>query len=75
MEEVLGIMDEADQECREVVHKKDNTVSSLSVGQVFRKVFNDYLEKCVEDSPATKRTKEAIFHWSLRSVLFWPLCY
>lgn len=66
VEEVLGIMDEADQECCDVVHKKDSTTSSLSVGQVFRKVFYEYLEKCVNDSPETKRIKEALFYWSLR---------
>lgn len=68
VEEVLGIMDEADQECCDIVHKKDGTIASLSVGHVFRKMFYEYLEKCVKDSPETKRIKEAIFYWTLRSV-------
>lgn len=72
VEEVLDVMDEADQECCDIVHKKDSTCSSLSVGQVFRKVFYNYLENCVEDSPETRRIKEAMFQWTLRSVSFWP---
>lgn len=68
VEEVLAIMDEADQECCDIVHKKDSTTSSLSVEHVFRKVFYEYLKKCVNDSPETKKMKEALFHWTLRSV-------
>lgn len=70
VKEVFEITQEADRECSRVIHWKNNTASTpLSVGHVFRKLFFDYLEKCNNDTPETRRVKEALFSWALRLVL------
>lgn len=67
VEEVLQVMEEAENKCSILVERKSTTTpNSLSVGQVFRKVFCDYLGRSTNDNLETRRIKEAMFYWSLR---------
>ena len=66
VEEVLEVMEEAEKECTP-------TSTSLSVGHVLREVFFDYLER-TNDTPETRRIKEALYGWAIRLIFIQVSC-
>lgn len=64
-------MEEADEKCSSFCDKteKDN-IAQLSVGEVFRRKFMEYLEECQSDSAEVRELKTALFYWHLRLVSF-----
>ncbi|XP_042203782.1 spermine oxidase-like isoform X3 [Homarus americanus] len=67
IQEVLEIMEEADDDCKEYNHsKKLKGVDQISVGDVYRNFFFTYLKACDKDSLIVRRIKLALYYWTLR---------
>lgn len=77
--QVSKVMQEADEKCASFCDNTENNdnIAQLSVGEVFRRKFMEYLEECQSDSAEVRELKTALFYWHLRlvSILLFCLWY
>nr|XP_045601691.1 spermine oxidase-like isoform X1 [Procambarus clarkii]XP_045601695.1 spermine oxidase-like isoform X1 [Procambarus clarkii] len=67
VDEILDVMEEADEECKTYSQDKEfKEVRQLSVGDVFRRRFLEYLSTCKTDGPLLRNLKKALYYWTLR---------